>query len=88
MKISEPNKKLLEAAGGFYYAKRESGHNKLPPEVATYWLLGRVPIEGLHQPMPFNWSSRTQFSLFSEPSNNEKSIMDEIQINKSFILKT
>ena len=55
MKISEPNKKLLEAAGGFYYSKRESGHNKLPPDVATYWLLGKVPTEGLlNQPMPMN----------------------------------
>ena len=54
-KISEPNKKLLEAAGGFYYSKRESGHNKLPPDVATYWLLGKVPTEGLlNQPMPLN----------------------------------
>ena len=55
MKISEPNKKLLEAAGGFYYSKRESGHNKLPPDVTTYWLLGKVPTEGLlNQPIPLN----------------------------------
>ena len=54
LKISEPNKKLLEAAGGFYYSKRESGHNKLPSDVNTYWLLGQVPKEGLNQPMPLN----------------------------------
>ena len=42
-KISERTKGLLEAAGGFYYTKRESGSNKLPPDVTTYWLLGRLP---------------------------------------------
>ena len=42
LQMTVATKSLLEKDGGFTYAKRETDSDKLPLNVVTYWLLGRI----------------------------------------------
>ena len=41
-KMSTSTKNLLEQSGGFSYTQRTDSAEKLPPNVNTYWLTGRI----------------------------------------------
>ena len=43
--MSVASKDLLEESGGFHYKKRDVTTEKLPPNVTTYWLLGKLNKE-------------------------------------------